>query len=485
MAGHARFPLRPRPRPLHRAATRTGGAARVLAAVAGLAAMALAAPAASAAHLRRGGSLHAGLQPQPQTPADGQAGAGEDVRADSSDAGACSLTLASYATTVTAAEGVVLHGSLTCPAGAGGGGATVTLYQHEARVPGFGAVASAGTDPDGSYAFEVPALSANSAFYVCYGAGRRSAANARSARVAVKVLPLLTLVSSVPEGGQVLAGGARQARRARGHEVILSGTVGADAAGAGIVLQRQQPGGSWQRIATAVAADDGEYSFTRAFRIPEEVSVRVLARHPGQRVAASEPVSFVVVRRQNPRLTITSSAARVAFGQPVTISGVLAGAHEAPVTLLARTHGSGFREVDHATTDGSGAYAFTQMPLASMGYLVASGRVRSVALFQAVSFALGASASSTSIVAGESVTFSGSLAPAVAGAIVYLQRQDTSGAGWHTVESASTAADGSYSITHLAADAQTAVFRVRVPRDQRIEGAASHSFTIEARPHDA
>jgi hypothetical protein len=245
-----------------------------------------------------------------------------------------------------------------------------------------------------------------------------------------------------------------------------------------VVLQREQGEGSWHRVTTGVLALDGTYSFTRAFRLPGEVSLRVVARGPGRGAVASEPVSFVVVAPQNPKLTIHASAARSAYGQPLTISGVLTGADAAPVTLLARVPGSGFQEVAHATTDAGGAYAFSQAPQSSTTYVVASGRVRSSPLFHAVSYALTAGASPVTPAAGETVTFSGSVAPAPAGQAVYLQRLDASGLGWRTVNAATVAPDGSYSLNHLAAGVQSAVFRVRVPRGERLAAASSPPFSL-------
>ena len=194
---------------------------------------------------------------------------------------------------------------------------------------------------------------------------------------------------------------------------------------------------------------------------------------------ASEPVSFVVAARQNPALTIQASRARVTSGQSLTVSGVVTGAHAAPVTLLARSGGESFQEVAHTATDGTGAFAFTQAPLANTTYLVRSDHIRSRALFQPVSFALSASASATSIAPGEAVTFSGSVGPPTGGQTVYLQRPDASGLGWHVVDTATVAPDGRYAITHVLAGAQSTVLRVRVPPANGIQAASSQAFTIE------
>jgi hypothetical protein len=288
----------------------------------------------------------------------------------------------------------------------------------------------------------------------------------------------VTLTSSLPEGAQVvLAPRGAHGASAASNLVTLSGSVGD---GARVVLQREQAGESWRRVATGVVATDGSYSFTHAFRRAGEVSLRVIARCPGEQAAASEALSFVVAQRQNPKLTISASPVRSVFGQPITISGVLAGAGAGPVTLLARRPGSGFEEVAHATTDAGGAYAFTQTPRSSTTYVVASGRVRSSALFEAVSYALIAGASPNSPAVGETVTFSGSVAPAPAGQVVYLQRRDASGLGWRTVGAATVAADGSYSLSRVAADAQSAVFRVRVPRGEHLAAASSQPFSVAA-----
>jgi hypothetical protein len=122
-------------------------------------------------------------------------------------------------------------------------------------------------------------------------------------------------------------------------------------------------------------APDGSYQLTHAFRTPGEVVVRALVRMGRSLPGVSEPLSYTIAPRQNPRLTISASANPVVEGQPVTITGTVAGSGGAAVKLLARTGQRRLAVVAEERASADGGYEFAgQLPLRSTEYQVQSAR---------------------------------------------------------------------------------------------------------------
>jgi hypothetical protein len=195
-------------------------------------------------------------------------------------------------------------------------------------------------------------------------------------------------------------------------------------------------------------------------------------------------LTYEVSQTQNPGLTIQASADPISYGQSVTISGAVAGAAHAPVTLLARTaRQRGFAPIIEATTDGSGKYTFpAQSPIDSTLYEVKGAGKLSAVLYEGVKDVLTAQVSPGTVQAGQVLTFSGTVAPDHSGHVVYLERQNTSGSGFHVVQVGVVATGSTYSIVHTVYDPGTKVFRVKIPGGPENEGAASPPFTITVTP---
>ena len=86
------------------------------------------------------------------------------------------------------------------------------------------------------------------------------------------------------------------------------------------------------------------------------------------------------------------------------------------------------------------------------------------------------------VLAGRSLSFRGTIAPAEAGHQVLLQRENATGVRFHTVEKGLTAADGSYAITHLFAGTDAGSYRITVPHDAELLGSAGELLTITVAP---
>jgi hypothetical protein len=389
--------------------------------------------------------------------------------------GGCQAEIGVASSTITAGESATLAGSLVCAVSAGAAEQTVTIYQHDVGTPGFSVAGSATTEASGAYRFTTGELETNGVFYVrCQGA--------RSERVSVKVAPLVT-ISPSPEDTQLSIAGRRgDAGASASNTVTFAGTVGPDAAGARVVLQRESSTveENWLRIGVGEVGPDGAYSITHTFSIPGSANIRVVVRARGLLAGVSEPLSYQIAQRQNPRLTIQASPGPLSYGQSVTLSGTAAGGAHVPLTLLARTRDSAFAPVATVMTDAAGSYTFpAQSPLRSMLYRVTGARSSSATLFEAVKPVLTAQVASTNVQAGEPLMFSGTVTPDHTGQVVYLERQNADGVGFHIVAAGTLDPGGTYSIEHTASGAATQVFRIKIAGDGEEQAVASEPFEIQ------
>ncbi|HYB23129.1 MAG TPA: hypothetical protein VED41_04985 [Solirubrobacteraceae bacterium] len=401
--------------------------------------------------------------------------------------GECQLSIEASAATVTAGEQVTLGGELSCLAGTGVAGETVTVYERER---GAGAVlsevASATVEADGDYKLAPLALNADTLFV---------ARTHRSfgARTLVRVAPKVTFTGAPAEAQP--AADAGRTRADRRVTFTFTGTVDPVAtAGATVALQRESAPGDeqWRTIAVSAVEPEGRYSFTHSFRSVGEVSLRVVVHSGRENVAvASEPHTYELTATQNPLLTIEGSPAVIVSGQTLTIAGVAAAGAGQPVTLLARTRGHAFAPLAKGTTTAGGAYTFTASPAQETFYRVLDAATASTELHVAVTYALTASVApsgeASAVLAtrdgkllaqtGEQLTFSGTIAPADTGQTAYLERRRTDGVGWQLLASAKVN-EASYSIAHTFAEAGEYVMRIRVPGDGETQSTSSEPLSI-------
>jgi hypothetical protein len=157
---------------------------------------------------------------------------------------------------------------------------------------------------------------------------------------------------------------------------------------------------------------------------------------------------------------------------------VLAGGAGQPVMLYAKSGGGNFTQVAQTTADSNGGYSFSQSPLFNTIYQARGAGKNSAQLFEGVKDVLTASVSATTVNTGDPVTFSGSVAPDQTGHVIYLQRQNPTGTGFHTVQVTVVGSGSTYSITRRLSAPGTKVFRVFIPGGPRNQGAASDPFTI-------
>jgi hypothetical protein len=392
--------------------------------------------------------------------------------------GRCRIDLNVAPREITAGDPVVAFGRLLCTHRVNAAGQTVQLYEHSFGTPGYTLVQSTTTGPLGFYELTQTGVNTNSSFYV-RSHGARS--GGRRVRVAAQVT-----LSGPPEGTQLLTGSP--------NAVMFTGTVTPADAGARVILQRQNAltGNEWRRIDDGTVGPEGAFSITHTFVVPGDANLRVLVRSHGTNVPSpSNVLTYEISQAQNPQLTINASSDPIVYGQSVTISGVAAGLASTPVTLFERTASQhGFAPVSEVTTNVGGEYTFpAQSPVYNTFYEVKTGAKasgeKSAVLYEGVKDVLTAEVSPSTVQAGQALTFKGTVAPEHTGHVVYLERQNASGNGFHVVQIASIGAGSTYTIVHTMYDTGTKVFRVRLPGDPENEGAVSAPFTIQVTPAPA
>jgi hypothetical protein len=199
----------------------------------------------------------------------------------------------------------------------------------------------------------------------------------------------------------------------------------------------------------------------------------------------SNLLTYEISQAENPNLTIVASADPIPYGQSVTITGTVSGADKAPVTLEAHTaRQHGFAPVAEVTTDATGNYTFpAQSPVNSTFYQVKGAGKASAILYEGVQDVLTPEVTPPStIAAGQALTFAGKVSPDHTGHVIYLERQNASGTGFHVIKVSTVLSGSTYSIVHTVYDAGTKVFRVKIPGGPENEGAASPPVTVLVTP---
>jgi hypothetical protein len=378
------------------------------------------------------------------------------------------ISIATSDNPVVAGDQLAIFGRLRGPNNAN---RVVVLWHRINPRPFFTPIQRTRTDAHGFYAFLRPngVVNTNRNWYV-------KSLGARSRTVHEKVFSLVTLTG--PADGSNLETGPAD-------KVTFSGTVSPFAVGDRVILQRQNAnsGKGWHQIDRTRVRPGGTYTINHTFRVPGDANVRVVVGATRRNIrSVSNVLGYEISQAQNPALTLNSSANPLTIGQSTTLSGTLQGGGGQPVNLLAKTAGGQFQQVATTVADASGNYTFVQVPLHNTLYRAQGGGKKSAQLFEGVKFLLTASESPSTVSAGDSVTFSGTVAPDATGHVIYLQRQNPNGNGFHTVQVENVGAGSVYSITRRLFVPGTKVFRVFIPGGPLNQGAASQSFTITVNP---
>jgi hypothetical protein len=384
-------------------------------------------------------------------------------------AGPCRVGLNVAPRLITSGESTLAYGRTNC-----GSGQTVTLYQRSAGSSGFSVAGTGSTGLTGAYQIPTAALEQNTAFYALIGASRSLE---RRVNVAAQV------VLAGPPESKTDSAGLFTGRR---NAVTFSGTVSPDDAGAIVWLERENAirGNEWGVIGRTLVTSTGTFAITHAFAAPGASDVRVLVRSNHRNIASpSNVLSYEISQAENPALTIYTALDPIAFGGTTSINGVAASLPNTTVTLLSRTAHSKFAKITTAPTNGEGAYTFTNLaPTASTFYEVQAGGKTSAVLYQGVKYVLTAAPSTETLQSGEPLTFTGIVTPAVVGHVIYIEREDVNGAGYHVVAVGTVGPGGAYSISHTFYAPGTINVRVKIPGDPENGGTASQTWSIPVNP---
>jgi hypothetical protein len=176
-------------------------------------------------------------------------------------------------------------------------------------------------------------------------------------------------------------------------------------------------------------------------------------------------------------VTAVATPPSVAFGRATAISGQVTGDGNADIDLTLQSRsassaaaGSAFTDIATTTTDASGNYSFTQVPLVNTQYQVEAKtkpKVTSPVATVNVRFAVSLRLSDATPKRGTRVRFSGSVKPAHDGAFVLIQRRAKTGK-FRTVAKAALVASktpGQSRYGKRLRIRRSGVYRVRVPAD--------------------
>jgi hypothetical protein len=393
-----------------------------------------------------------------------------------SRSGRCGISIDVVPRQTVAGEPVVIFGRLRCAREADAANREVRLYHHLiGRGGGFSYVQSVMTDAAGFYAISRAdgVVETNRAWYV-------RSLGARSATKRIRVAAAVTL--SGPGEGQLLTGYP--------NRVTFTGTVTPADAGARVILQRQNAstGGDWRRIDSGFVTGAGTFAIVHTFVVPGDANVRVLVRSQRRNIpSSSNVIAYAISQAENPQLTIQASADPIAFGEAVTISGRLEGGADQPVTLLARSRRQrGFARIAQAQTNAAGEYSFpAQSPVNNTFYRVTSAGQASAVLYEGIRDVLTAQLSTASVPAGQPFTVTGTVTPDHTGHVIYLERQNARGTGFHVIEVRRVGAGSTYSISRRLYEPGVDVLRVFIPGGPENQGTASSPFTITVTPAPA
>ena len=378
------------------------------------------------------------------------------------------LTINAAPNSIDAGDPVFVYGQLNRPNHAH---RTITLWHHISGAgQGYTVVQRTTTNALGFYSFTRAAgvVMTNRSWFATAGNGVHS-------RTVFERVHALVSVDSPP------------ATALTNQRVAITGTVRPNHRGEPVFLQQQVGGNGddWRTIDSGRIGPGSHYRIVHRFRVPGDRTLRVVFRGDARNLRGeSDSFSIAVSQNQNPGFTLNASADPIKVGDPVTLTGTLAGPGNAnvPVTLYSRPwNAPGFSAVATTTTDGAGNYSFPQSPAHNTVYVVrtsAPGDHRHTRqLFEGVHDTVTVTAAPTTVQVGQPVVFTGTVAPDKTGHVIVLQKRGQDG-DWHTVEVRRVGPGSTYSLRHAFGAPGTKTVRVHVPGGPVNEGGSSDPVSI-------
>jgi len=362
------------------------------------------------------------------------------------------LTIAVTPDPITAGQGVLIYGRLTGPDSAG---KRIWLFHRIDPAERFTPVSVTRTNRSGFYEFVRAdgVVKSNRNWFVLGPHNTHSRTLHEWVSADVTLSPSVTTATTA-------------------DTVTFSGTVFPAHRHQRVLLQEQNSitGNGWKTIALGYTTDASSFSIAHRFRSAGSYTLRALFPDNPRNIASqSAGISLTVQQNQNPSFTINASAPVVTNGQSVTISGTLYAAGSTStvqpntvVTLYGRQANGSLRALEATTTDSSGNYSFTQMPMHNMVYRVATGSGKpgkTAELYVGVQDVVNGTLSSSTIAVGDAVKVTGTVTPDHSGHALYLQEQNSAGQ-WVDVESGYVSHASTFAFTYTPG--QTGALNLRV-----------------------
>ncbi len=382
------------------------------------------------------------------------------------------LTINATPDPIIAGEGVLIYGQLK---GTDIAGKSIVLYHHisDSRS-GYTPISQTTTDSHGFYEFTRAegVVETNRSWFVRLGA----TPSVHSRTVHEHVAALVSIAASSNTAFTR-------------HPVTFTGHVDPNHASERVALQ-EQIGSSddWKTLKSGRLGPGSNYSISYAWRLAGDHTVRVAFPGDNRNIrGVSDAVSVAVQQAQVPDFTIQTSDPIITYGQSATISGKLYArgtTTPAPNTAITLCHRAVTQVVPvcdvAGLTKSDGSYSFSVSPTINQWYFVRTTLQptrRSASLFEGVKDTVTLTTASSSVTAGQMVTFTGTVTPDKAGDFVYLQRLGADG-DWHNVAVTRVRFDSSFTFTRVFGTAGTKQFRARVPGDAQNIGGASSPVSV-------
>jgi hypothetical protein len=386
------------------------------------------------------------------------------------------LTIAATPNPIYAGDAVLIYGQLNTPNPAG---RTIVLYHRINPAPFFTVIGRTRTTSTGFYEFTraqdpITGLSVVLTNRNWYVRAPGLPGNIHSRTVHEHVAAEVSLTAPTPPSTGFLTG----------QQVTFTGSVAPHHAGNRVLLQEQDStvGNTWHTLKRGVLNSASQFSINYRFRVPGDHTLRVFFPGDVRNIAAtSDTVTVTVQQKEVAGFTINTSAPVIGEGSPATISGILAGVTSpVMVTLFGHTDGQPFAPIAGTSTGTGGSYSFTVSPTHNEIYQVRTtfAPARATArLFEGVQDAVTIAASSMTSAVGQSVSFTGSVAPDKAGHSIELQRLGADG-HFHVVAAGLVNSSSAYRFVWTFGTPGTKTFRVHISGGPENVGSDSPPVAI-------
>ena len=391
------------------------------------------------------------------------------------------LTISATPDPIVAGDAVLIYGQLNTKSP---GNQKIVLYHRVNPASVFTKIQTVKTTPTGFYEFtraqnpltNLSVVLSNRSWFV---RAPGLPGNIHSRTVHERVAAAVSLTAPTPPTTGFLTN----------DTVTLTGGVVPDHVGDRVLLQEETSvlGNTWKTLKHGRLDSASQFSIPYKFKVPGDHDLRVLFPGDARNIAgASAEVTVTVQQKEVPDFTIHTSAPIITDGNSATISGTLSKSGTTTpdpsvmVTLFGHTYGHAYAPIGNTITGTDGSYSFAVTPTNNEEYQVRTSFApirASAQLFEGVQDVVTINSSSPTSAVGQSVTFTGSVAPDKAGHVIDLERLGTDG-HYHVVAIGFVNASSAYKFVWTFGTPGAKTFRVHVPGGPDNVGADSPTQAV-------